>query len=389
MALSVVVFVDRFPELTETFVSGEVRELARQGHDVVVEAGAHAAHPDALAGVGLLVRYRPDDGRCSSLTAMAWLVVRHPVRCLDDLRSRERWGAEEPVTPLRRLAPAARRAAREKRTHLHVHFGAGAALDAMRTGALLGLPYSLMTHGYDIFLAPANLREKHARAAFSVSASEYSVDHLRRVVGARRLHRLVVGVDGEYFRRRTPYPGGRSVVAVARLVEKKGLRHLIEAAALLAERGRPLDALTIVGDGPLRGELERLAVRLGVGELLGKRPPEETRALLEKASLLAMPCVVASDGDRDTMPVSVKEALAMEVPVVASDEVGLPEVVREGWGRLCPPGDAAALADAIDELLSLPPDQRAAMGRAGREFVLRECSLQGGTARLAELISTA
>jgi pimeloyl-ACP methyl ester carboxylesterase len=60
-----------------------------------------------------------------------------------------------------------------------------------------------------------------------------------------------------------------------------------------------------------------------------------------------MPCVVAADGDRDTMPVVVKEALAMEVPVVASDEVGLPEVVRGGWGRLVPPGDAAALADAL------------------------------------------
>ena len=89
------------------------------------------------------------------------------------------------------------------------------------------------------------------------------------------------------------------------------------------------------------------------------------------------------------MPVAVKEALALEIPVVASDEVGLPEVVRDDWGRLCRPGDPIGLADAIDELLALPASTRAAMGRAGREFVLRECSLQRETARLAELIAAA
>lgn len=385
MALAVAVFVDRFPELTETFVSGEVAELRRQGHDVVVEAATRAQRPDDAAATGLDVRYRTDATRGENLVALAWLAARHPWRVLADLRSRARWEREEPVTPLRRLAPAVRRAARERRTHLHAHFAAGAALDALRVGALLGVPYSVMTHGFDLFQHPANLREKHDRAAFAVTACEYSARFLRDEVGAPRVHRLVVGVDGERFTRTTPYPGGRRVIAVARLIEKKGLAYLVEAARLLRERGRPLDALTIVGDGPLRDEL----AAPGEADLVGARTPDETRALLEEASLLAMPCVVAADGDRDTMPVVVKEALAMEVPVVASDAVGLPEVVQDGWGRLVAPRDAAALADAIDELLSLPVEQRAAMGCAGRAFVLRECSLQAETARLAELIAAA
>jgi colanic acid/amylovoran biosynthesis glycosyltransferase len=390
VALSLAVFVDRFPELTETFVSGELQELRRQGHAVSVEAGAPAEHPDHRAAAGLDVRYRSSGSRSENAAALAWLVLRHPLRCLADLRGRARWGAEEPVTPLRRLAPVARRAARERRDHLHAHFAAGAALDAMRTAALLGLPYSVMTHGYDIFKTPMNLREKHERAAFAVSACDYSVEHLRRTAGAQRIGRLVVGVDGERFRRTTPYPEGRSVIAVARLIEKKGLAFVIEAAALLRARGRPLAALTIVGDGPLRAELEALAARLGEPvTFTGSRTPEQTRALLEDAALLAMPCVVAADGDRDTMPVVVKEALAMEIPVVASDEVGLPEVVHDGWGRLVPPGEAAALAVALDELLALPAAERAAMGARGREFVLRECSLQRETARLAELIEHA
>jgi len=145
-----------------------------------------------------------------------------------------------------------------------------------------------------------------------------------------------------------------------------------------------------VGDGPLRTELERLSSERGldgVVALLGARDPVEVRDLLEEADLLAMPSVIASDGDRDSMPVVVKEALAMEVPVVASDEVGLPELVNEEWGRLVPPGDPVALAGAIEEVLSLPLEERIRMGRTGREWVLAACSLERETARLAALIA--
>jgi glycosyltransferase involved in cell wall biosynthesis len=243
-----------------------------------------------------------------------------------------------------------------------------------------------MTHGFDIFQSPHNLREKHRRAAFAVSACDYSVRYLRERVGeaaSPRIVRLVTGVDGERFRRRTPYGGGFHVLAVGRLIEKKGFDVLIETAALL-----PSVRVTIVGEGPLRPRLEQQIASLGAPvELAGARSPGEVRELLEGAALLAAPCVVASDGDRDTMPVVVKEALAMEVPVVASDEVGLPEVVRPEWGRLVAPGDARALAGAIQELLALPREERIGMGRAGRAFVLEHCSLSGETRRLAAMIA--
>ncbi|HXD56864.1 MAG TPA: glycosyltransferase [Thermoleophilaceae bacterium] len=381
--LRIGLFVDQFPELSETFISGELLELERLGHAVHVEAASHAPHPDPTVRAG--VSYRDDDARGSRLAALAWLVARQPLRCARDLVSQRRWRREERVVPLRRLAPSARRVARFGASHLHAHFAAGAALDAMRVGALLDLPYSVMTHGYDIFQTPANLREKHERAAFAVSACDYSVRWLRERVGDAQILRLVTGVDGERFERRKPYSDGSHVLAVGRLVEKKGFDVLIEAAASLTGV-----RVTVVGDGPLRAQLEQLVASLGAPvELAGARSPEEVRALLEDATLLAAPCVVAADGDRDTMPVVVKEALAMGVPVVASDEVGLPEVVRPDWGRLVTPNDAAALATAIRELLELPRDRRAEMGRAGRDFVLEHCSLSGESRRLAALIAAA
>jgi glycosyltransferase involved in cell wall biosynthesis len=180
-------------------------------------------------------------------------------------------------------------------------------------------------------------------------------------------------------------------VAVARLIEKKGLPDLIAAAARLQRRGVEAQ-VRIVGDGPQREELRTLMHELGTDgsvELLGPRDPVEVHAILEAADLLVMPCVVAANGDRDTMPVVVKEALAMELPVVATDEVGLPEMVKPRWGRLVPPRSPDALADAIEEMLAMSPDTRAEMGRAGREFVLAECNLTRETERLVELVRSA
>ena len=114
--------------------------------------------------------------------------------------------------------------------------------------------------------------------------------------------------------------------------------------------------------------------------------PAGVRVELGRADLFALPTVVAADGDRDAMPVAVKEALAMEVPVVGFDEVGMPEMVEPGWGRLVPPRDAEALAAAIEELLALPAEERAQMGRRGREFVVANYSVDDEARKFAALI---
>jgi colanic acid/amylovoran biosynthesis glycosyltransferase len=372
--LRILVATDRFPELSETFVAAEIEALRGLGHEVRVEALWRPASPSAEA------HYLADDGRRRKLLDLAWLVAHHPLACLRDLVTRRRWASEEPVRRLRALAPAARRLARGREQHVHVHFAAEAALAWMRIAAIAGVPYSVTAHAYEIFMSATNLREKLERAAFATTGCEYNVRHLRQVAPDAEIHEIVMGVDGERFRRRTAYGhGDPHVLAVGRLVEKKGFRYLVEAAAELPEV-----RFSIVGAGPLEAELKGRRV-----DLLGPRSPDEVRELLESAHLLAMPCVVAADGDRDSMPVVVKEALAMEVPVVASDEVGLPELVRPEWGRLVPPGDSRALAGAIAELLALPQAERAAMGRAGRAHVLEAASVHRETEKLARLIRRA
>jgi glycosyltransferase involved in cell wall biosynthesis len=386
---SVVVFVDLFPERSETFVVAEANALAEGGHRVRVEAGVRARRPSWGAARGLATWYWEDEGILRKIADTAWLVARHPGGCLRDLLARRRWEREERVWPLRSLASPARRIVQHGDEHLHAHFASSAALSAQRLATLLGRTFSVTAHAYDIFQTPRNLDEKLRAANFVTTGCDYNVEYLRARPGAAgaRIERVIMGVDPEAFRRATPYPGGSHVVAVGRLVPKKGYDLLIDAVALIAPADRP--RVTIVGDGSERAALAAQISERGVEDavtLAGPMEPAAIRALLERAAVLAMPCVVAPDGDRDSMPVVVKEAMAMEIPVIASDEVGNPEMVGPDRGVLVAPGDAATLEHGLRRLLDLPDAERAAMGVAGRRWVLEHADVRRETARLSALI---
>ncbi len=383
------IWCDEYPVLSESFVAQEAGALAALGHPVEIVAARRPERPGPRAP-GIPVRYIEDETPGERRRALARLVARHPLRCVRDRLSYRRWAVEDELNRLRELAPAAGHAAGLAEVVLHAHFAAGAALGAMRVARIVGRPWTLTAHAYDIYKLPRNLEEKLRSADFVTSGCDYTVTDLREIAGegAGPVHEVVMGVDADVFRRRTPHTASARVVAVGRLVEKKGFAHLLRAAAL--DPLRPvLGRLEIIGDGPLREELAAEAAALGIEglvEMPGAFGPEQVREALEQAAVLAMPCVIARDGDRDSMPVVVKEALAMELPVVVSDEVGLPELVREEFGRIVAPADPQALADALAELLALAPEERAAMGAAGRAFVQAHANLKTETARLSELL---
>ena len=392
--MRIVVYLDHFPALTETFVVEEIAALRRAGHEVRVETGAWAAERAVLSDPPP-THCLDEDGLVRRARDLAWLAARRPRAVVADLVARRRWRREEPVHPLRMLAPLVRRLDREGERHVHVHFAAGAALDALRLTKLAGTTYSVVAHAYEIYRRPANLPAKLQGAAVAAGVCEATVADLRALAGAQhadRVHELAMGVDANRLTRTAPQPGGRHVIAVGRLVEKKGFAHLVDAAALLRDRGAALDRVTIVGDGPLRPALADAISRHRLDDtvvLTGARQPTEVSALIEVADVLAVPSVIAPDGDRDALPVVVQEALALEVPVVASDLMGLPEVVHQEWGRVVPPGDPAALADALHGLLSRLPSERAAMGAAARAWVVEERDSDRWAARLVALLRDA
>jgi glycosyltransferase involved in cell wall biosynthesis len=387
---SVVVMTDLFPKISETFIIGEVRALERLGEAVAIEALRRPTARLPLEASDPPAHFQNEDGRRIRVLAFAWLLVRHPLRCLRDRLDRKTWQAEEPVMPLRHLAPIAWRVHRSGAPRMHVHFAAEAALAALRIGRILGTPWSLTAHAYDIFYLPTNLVAKLNAADFVTTGCAYNVDYLRSLLPANpdKVHEIVMGIRPADFTRVTAPRQGRRVIAVGRLVEKKGFGDLIRAAALLRARGEPIEVV-IVGDGPLDEELRQIAEHEGVAgdvRFAGALPPAQVRDELEMADVLACPCIVASHGDRDSMPVVVKEAMAMELPVVGSDAVGLPEMIDTDRGRLFPAGDVAGLADALTAVLALDAAARAELGAAGRAWVHRFADVDAETRKLQLLM---
>ncbi|WP_122939135.1 glycosyltransferase [Brachybacterium sp. EE-P12] len=279
-------------------------------------------------------------------------------------------------------------------THLHAHFASMATTVARLAGSIAGLPYSFTAHAKDIFhrdVDDAELETKLSGAHHAITISRYNLDHLRERFprAAQRLHLVRNGLELERFPY-LPRPEMRpvpQVLAVGRLVEKKGFALLIDAIAALRDRGTAMTA-SIVGDGPLREELAARITAHGLDDavqLLGPRTQEEVRTLLQEADLFAAPFVIAADGNADGLPTVLLEAMASGIPCIAADVTAVGEVVRTGeTGWLVPCDDVPALAAALQEAATSTSRRR--LTDAARALIEKEYSSPGQAARLRALV---
>jgi glycosyltransferase involved in cell wall biosynthesis len=203
---------------------------------------------------------------------------------------------------------------------------------------------------------------------------------------AERTHVHYIGVDTELFAPALGHPR-RTVIHVARLTEKKGTRDLIAAFAQVL-RGVPDAQLLIIGDGPLRDDLQQLASRLGVTDevrFLGTLAHAETRRQVASAAVFCLPSVTARSGDSEGLPISLIEAMASGVPVVGTRHAGIPEAITDGReGYLVDEADVESLAHRLTALLS-DEQLRTSCARAARERALASFDLKTNTARLESL----
>lgn len=385
-----------FPKLSETFILEEVLGLERLGVPLRLYAlrapTDDITHPDVArvrAPLTVVPQWVPGHRRAIAaqhIRLWAAAPVRYLRACLRALlRGR---GAMADFAQAGWLAAQLRD---DGIAHLHTHFIATPADVAELAAQMNALPFSISAHAKDIYLAdPAALKRKLEAARFTVTCTELNRRTLTAAAPHARVHRMYHGVDGEQFhpRRRLSADAPPLILSVGRLRAKKGLDTLIDACRLLRERGQPFRC-EIIGYGD---EHERLQARIaqhgldGVVSLTGKQPRDKVIDAYARAALYVQPSRIAADGDRDGIPNVLLEAMAMGLPVVASEVSGIPELVTvDRNGVLVQPDDPVALADAIRRVLHAPA-LCAALGAQARATVIEHFDNDRNLALLCGLL---
>jgi glycosyltransferase involved in cell wall biosynthesis len=290
----------------------------------------------------------------------------------------------------------ARRLARDRYDVVHAHWVLPNGWLAEGVARARGVPIVITLHGSDVAMAEryrllGRLARRTFEAADAVTATSAQLIRRAIALGAdpRRSTTIYIGVDTELFSPRLPDPELRAslgaadgtflVVSVGRLAEVKGFEYLIDAASLLSGV-----SIAIVGDGELRGELERRARSTSGVRLVGSMSHDRVADAIAAADAVVIPSVVDRAGRVDATTSTVLETLASGRPLVTTNVGGIPEIVEAGSnGLLVPPKDPRALASAITQLRD-DPSLRERLGRQGRQFALDRLSWEATAEALEE-----
>lgn len=272
--------------------------------------------------------------------------------------------------------------------HVHAHFGTNSTTVAMLCQALGGPPYSFTVHGPEEFdkAEAIALTEKIKRAAFVVGVSSFGKSQLYRWCEYEqwsKIHVVHCGVDNLFLTQApTPIPEQPRLVCVGRLCEQKGHLILIEAASRLAAEGLPFK-LILVGDGPLRTQIETLIAQRGLQdhiEITGWASNPEVQQQILASRAMVLPSFA------EGLPVVIMEALALSRPVISTYVAGIPELVEPGvCGWLVPPGSVESLTEVMRKALQLPVEKLEQMGRVGAVRVAKQHNAAIEASQLATL----
>jgi len=383
----------QFPILSETFITREVIGLMRQGLDIRLfslyppQAGDRV--PGEAESLAAQTVYASRTG--GMLAHYAWLrsaprTYLSSWRTMLSVHAGSSSCLRRSIRIWLRAADLAWQAAQLGVSHFHAHFGSLPTSAALGMAQLLGASFSFSVHGRDLHVPDPALTQKIARARFVLACSQ----HGRQIVQRRApayADRIILHYHGLSLQPLPPQsPAGQPlIVAVGRLVAKKGFTYLIQASALLKANGVAIRTV-IIGDGPERAALAAQIEARNLHQevtLYGPLAIADVWPWYARASMLVAPACVGPDGDQDGIPNVILEALLCARPVVASAVGGIPEVIQHfHTGLLVPSASPQALAAAIQWVLGHPA-QALQFAQRGHALVSERFSLEQSSRRLA------
>ena len=385
---------ERFPSFGQTFCYREAAELARQGVAppiFSIRNPKDESPQDWDVRIVQRVHYLPVEEQLLREIHRASKTGKLTTEIIGAL---DAWGRRTDFLRLYQAVYVGLRLQEMGIRHVHAHFAGMAARTAFWIHKFFPITFSFTAHANDIF-APRDFEiglDKLVDAArIIVTVTDYAARFLRERFPNRadRIYRVYNGLNLSEFGRTDFSFTPPLIVAVGRLIAKKGFADLIRACGLLAEGGKPFQC-EIVGEGPLENELRAQIEQLDLQNrvaLSGAKPQREVRRRLAAASVFVLPSVVDSAGGIDNLPTVIMEAMATALPVISTDIGGIPEMVVENeTGFLVRPGDTGALARAVEKMID---DRQLAqrLGRGGYERAQHLFSIETNVRDLSALIN--
>ncbi|RJP17134.1 MAG: colanic acid biosynthesis glycosyltransferase WcaL [Candidatus Abyssobacteria bacterium SURF_5] len=384
-----------YPRFSETFIVNEMLAHQEAGLDFEIfslRPANDGRFHESLARLRVPVTYLEKPGGSEGVKKF-WNAIRDAMAELPGLAANLEAALEENVNDVYQAIRVARLACARGITHLHAHFASTAASVARLAALFAGLTYSFTAHAKDIYHESVNredLSRKLNDAAAVITVSDYNCSYLRTSFGLsdERVTRIYNGIDLNLFQYISPLRRAPKIVCVGRLVEKKGFAYLIDACSLLMRSRHHFDA-EIIGAGPLEADLRNQIESLGLTErvrLLGPLPQGEVIQRMHEAAVVAAPCVLGSDGDRDGLPTVLLEAMALGTPCISTDVTGIPEILlNEQTGLMVAQNDAAGLAAALERLL-YDGELRERLALSARALIESEFDLQRNAAHMRNVV---
>lgn len=385
--------LERFPSFGQHFIYREVAELARQGVDAQLFSIRRPQAEPAEAWDAEIVgriEYLPEE---KSLVAHVDRAISRGELPATAAQSIAKWGRQTDFLRLYQAAYVGMRLRDSGVQRVHAHFAGMAARTAYWIREFFGIDYSFTAHANDIF-APRDFVISLGRliesATAVVTVSDFALRALRHrfPAVADQIQRVYNGIDLSAFPSATFDGTVPDIVAVGRLIEKKGFADLVDACAIVARSGQALTA-EIIGDGPLANELRgQIAARQLQDRvsLLGPLPQREIAAKFAGATMFVLPCRTEADGGMDNLPTVIMEAMAAALPVISTHVAGVPEMVEdEASGLLVGERDVDALASAMKRLIS-DREMARRFGARGREIAMENFSIDRCVAQLRPVL---
>ncbi len=261
---------------------------------------------------------------------------------------------------------------------------------------ILNTPFTLCFRAHDLYYCN-NMHEHIKRSAVIKEAAQiitiagYNRDFIDNNLAIKKNIEIIhSAIDPEVFQAKGVARSPKSIIAVGRLDDQKGVIYLIQACHILHARGIEYEC-TIIGEGPEKEACQKLIAeqRIPNMHLIDYLPNEAVKEHLDRATVFVLPCEIASDGRRDILANALKEAMAMQIPVITSRMCGIEELVDDGVnGMLVPPQNPEALADAIEKIMNCP-DLRRRMGEEGRKKIESCFNIKTEVQKLQEILTQA